>query len=334
MNDRSGRPRGHPVLTWIGGVALVALAVGFGAAPPATAEYVIQYPAELSDATFVGNESCMGCHEELGEAFLSGRHGAIRSHEAVTATHLGCESCHGPGSRHADSGEPADIVNPATADAALSSRLCLQCHKGGEAGGFEHSHHALADLACTACHGMHGEQRTALLVDRQPSLCYTCHADVRAQTYLPSHHPIQEGKMVCTDCHDPHARQFQNTLAGERGTDLCFSCHAGYEGPFVFEHAPVVEDCGICHAPHGAVANSLLHQNEPFICLQCHQVHFHATLPGIDGEFTTLDGNPGISTRDGSKSVMMTKCTQCHSQVHGSDLPSQSISGEGGNLTR
>ena len=140
--------------------------------------------------------------------------------------------------------------------------------------------------------------------------------------------------MVCADCHDPHSDRFQHTVAGDRGTDLCFTCHAKHEGPFIYEHTPVVEDCGICHTPHGSVANNLLKQNEPFLCLQCHQTHFHATIPGIEGDFTSLDGYSGTSSRDASKQAFLTKCTQCHTEVHGSDLPSQSISGQGTGLTR
>jgi hypothetical protein len=36
----------------------------------------------------------------------------------------------------------------------------------------------------------------------------------------------------------------------------------------------------------------------------------------------------------GFQMAYTTKCTQCHSQVHGSDLPSQSVSGSGKVLTR
>ena len=140
--------------------------------------------------------------------------------------------------------------------------------------------------------------------------------------------------MNCSDCHDPHGADLHGVEIGDRPNDLCLSCHAQHQGPFIFEHSPVVEDCSICHTPHGAVANNLLVQNEPFLCLQCHQMHFHTTIPGIDGEFTSLDGYGGLSTRDGSKRAMLTKCTQCHTEVHGSDLPSQSISGEGRALTR
>ena len=95
---------------------------------------------------------------------------------------------------------------------------------------------------------------------------------------------------------------------------------------------------------HGTVANNLLKQNEPFICLQCHQPHFHSILAGYEGDYGVSDavagadpgyaGLTGTSQHDSWKRVMLTKCTQCHQSIHGSDLPSQSITGQGRALNR
>ena len=84
--------------------------------------------------------------------------------------------------------------------------------------------------------------------------------------------------MSCADCHNPHGE----LTTHERTNDLCLSCHSRYQGPFVFGHAPVEDDCTICHDPHGSVANNLLVQNEPFLCLQCHEGHFHMLRKGFD----------------------------------------------------
>jgi DmsE family decaheme c-type cytochrome len=314
-------------------VALIAIgtiatiAVGF--------EYELNYPERFSEAEFVGDETCAACHEEVMMSFSKGLHGRVHEFEAPRAMVLGCEACHGPGSLHVDSNEPADILNPVTAEAHLSVRLCLQCHTSGSMGSFQGTTHAMNEVSCTSCHSIHGPQYSGLPKKMQPDICYGCHANIRGKSYLPSLHPVKEGKMYCSDCHDPHGDSYQSILAGERTNDLCLSCHANKEGPFVFEHAPVIEDCGICHDPHGAVANNLLVQNEPFICLQCHQMHFHTTLEGIEGDFDNpLGGIGGTSSHDASKSGFLTKCTQCHSEIHGSDLPSQSISGQGKALTR
>lgn len=273
-------------------------------------------------ASYVGEAACLECHEDRAMSGFHTGSGVERS----------CEACHGPGSVHVESGVAADILGPSTEDPVRARNACLSCHASGMHA-FEASMHGAGEVSCSDCHSVHGEARTALLTVEGPELCLSCHQDVRAALSMPSHHPVREGGVGCTDCHDPH-QDLEAALDGGRTNDLCFRCHSAMEGPFIFEHSPVIEDCGICHVPHGAVANNLLRQNEPFLCLQCHQAHFHATIPGIDAEFTSLDGYGGMSTHDASKRGFLTKCTQCHSEVHGSDLPSQSVSGQGRALTR
>jgi DmsE family decaheme c-type cytochrome len=149
--------------------------------------------------------------------------------------------------------------------------------------------------------------------------------------------------MSCGDCHNPHGEL--NTH--ERTNDLCLDCHSRYQGPFVFGHAPVEEDCTICHDPHGSVANNLLVQNEPFLCLQCHEGHFHLLRKGFDPNTGTYNtrGKPidpdlnktlvDAANPHGAEGFQMsfgTKCTTCHQVVHGSDYPSQPLSA--GGLTR
>ena len=159
--------------------------------------------------------------------------------------------------------------------------------------------------------------------------------------YYPSHHPVKEGKMVCSDCHANHGSMVNNLKTDERLNDLCLSCHARYQGPFVFEHSPVSDDCMICHDPHGTVSNNLKKANEPYLCLQCHEPHFHAGRTSTAmGTQKDPYGNmiPAEDYNAGNKSIWAqaytTKCTQCHAQVHGSDLPSQTVPGQGGGLTR
>ncbi len=307
-------------------VAFLLLPLAAGAAPP-------QSPAHAGNARYVGDEACAACHSEVADSLAMTAHGDIRDFQAPWGQ-TGCEACHGPGSVHVETNDPADILNPATGDVVTTAQTCLSCHRNDHLDGFEMSSHALGNVTCTDCHEVHGKPSRDLLKTSEAMLCAGCHEDVQNRTALPSHHPIREGKMGCADCHDPHREGMQTDLAGERNNDLCFKCHSSHQGPYIFEHAPVVEDCAICHDPHGTVANNLLVENEPFLCLQCHQAHFHATLQGIEGEFTSIEGYTGESHRDSAKRSMLTKCTQCHSAVHGSDLPSQSISGQGRALTR
>jgi predicted CXXCH cytochrome family protein len=98
----------------------------------------------------------------------------------------------------------------------------------------------------------------------------------------------------------------------------------------------VQEDCSTCHVAHGSVADHLLTANEPTICLQCHDFHFHSGYQGSDELEVEVGGfereNP--FGPQGFNIAFTTNCTQCHSRVHGSDLPSQTVPGMGRGLTQ
>ncbi len=304
---------------------------------------------EIEGASYVGQETCLECHDNMAAQFSRNVHGRLADFEMMGAE-KGCESCHGPGSLHVEGeGDTDHILRPAQLAAEETGAICATCHTDGDLMDWTHSEHALADLSCTDCHTMHAEEPLkANLKQEDPELCYSCHQEMLAKNNFPSHHPIKEGKMSCADCHNPHGE----LTTHERTNDLCLNCHSRYQGPFVFGHAPVEDDCTICHDPHGSVANNLLVQNEPFLCLQCHEGHFHMLRKGFDpatGNFTTDNISRGgiadIGTVDqaattaanphgveGFQMSFGTKCTTCHEVVHGSDYPSQPLTG--GGLTR
>jgi DmsE family decaheme c-type cytochrome len=292
---------------------------------------------------FVGTETCLECHDGMASSFQNSVHGRLPAYQYPGLAE-GCEACHGPGAKHADSNEIADIFIPTAEMGNNGAENCLACHKTGHTLDWELSEHASSDVACLSCHQIHGSGQPALLAAKQEELCFGCHADMKSKFRLPSHHPLKEGFMACTSCHDVHGDRFQVIADGETNRDACLACHNEHAGPFIFEHSPVMEDCSICHDPHGTVANNLLHQNEPFLCLQCHQPHFHSILNGAEGDYgvpgavsgadPSLGGLSGTSHGDSMKRVMLTKCTQCHQSIHGTDLPSQSITGQGRALNR
>ena len=292
-------------------------------------------------AGYVGTETCLECHEDVGTAMANSIHGRLADYQYPTDVH-GCETCHGPGEKHVEDEDPAMIMTPSSEMGAMANTACLACHKTGVTVDWLMGQHADADVSCVSCHGIHGGK---LLVKEQTELCLSCHTDYAAKLNLPSHHPVNEHFMACTDCHDVHGGGFAGLMTGETSRELCLECHAQHRGPFIFEHSPVEEDCMICHDPHGTVANNLLVQNEPFLCLQCHQPHFHTGLSAIEGDYETpsetyedgdavYEGWSGTSHPDSFKRSMLTKCSQCHMSIHGTDLPSQSIPGQGRALNR
>jgi DmsE family decaheme c-type cytochrome len=332
-------------------------------------EKVLTMPV-IEGATYVGADSCYGCHDGMaGEMFAASTgeegfahtiHGRLADWEMMGAEQ-GCEACHGPGSQHVENyGDPSFIIRPAELTSDQSSAICVKCHSDGDLMDYVHSEHALSDVGCVDCHDIHDGEGKFSLKAEDPELCYTCHQEEQAKSHFPSTHPIEEGKMNCSSCHNVHGATGESLNTDERLNDLCLNCHTRYQGPFVFGHAPVEDDCTICHDPHGSVANNLLAQNEPFLCLQCHEGHFHILREGAseaavrelivdkgfdkneDGfadqkSFTIDNGDTLVEMANphGAEGFQMsfgTKCTTCHQVVHGSDFPSQPLNG--GGLTR
>ena len=315
-------------------------------------------PKFAEGATYVGSEACADCHDELAEKFKDNIHAKIADFETKPSmVAKGCEACHGPASKHVEEEDPSFIVNPAKLKPEQANAICLQCHTDGELMDWHGSEHDLNNIACVSCHTIHGEQDKVAARDKlgyrhkyqgdkllkkpEPDLCFTCHKDVLAQTRYPNHHPVKEGKLVCSDCHNPHGSEVSPLLrTDENKNELCLQCHQDKSGPYTFEHAPVVEDCTICHTPHGSVADNLLKQNEPYLCIQCHGLHFHSAIKPDTAwlESNNATGGPiTIMPKENPHSmqkVMTTKCTECHSAIHGSDLPSLATPGGGSRLTR
>ncbi|MCY2991102.1 MAG: hypothetical protein NTY19_24970 [Planctomycetota bacterium] len=256
---------------------------------------------------------CFKCHGDLqATANVAG------PHQICGPNGFNCSTCHDPHGK---------ILESSRKD------LCLSCHKqGSPTMAFHSSTHNLMGVACTDCHNPHPktgvqqfvgishygvtrQKRLAMSV-QEPEACYKCHPKIYAMNALPSHHPIKEGKMVCSDCHDPHGQR-QGNLKCDSTTPnlLCWKCHADKQGPFAYEHPPVTENCGICHQPHGTVTNNLLKQPPVFLCLRCHEGHRRTSA--------SHSGRVNIDTKPELRQAFYGDCTQCHSQIHGSDVPSQ-----------
>jgi DmsE family decaheme c-type cytochrome len=308
---------------------------------------IIKVPEVAPGATYIGSEACLECHEDYANDQHNNVHMRIASFEAYGYQH-GCEGCHGPGSVHADEGNPEMILRFGKDGLAIDevAGVCTTCHQAGAQSNWSYSEHALNDVTCACCHTIHNNSEKHLLAKKESDLCVSCHVSQKARMNFMSRHPLKEGKMTCDSCHQPHGSSTgaEGMLrTDERVNDLCLQCHARYQGPFVYEHAPVVESCLECHEPHGTVANNLLRQNEPFLCLQCHEGHFHANREGTIGS-VQRDPTVNIYTGESQEIVgrdahdwaggYLTKCTTCHQSVHGSDLPSQTGAGEGRALTR
>ncbi len=162
---------------------------------------------------------------------------------------------------------------------------------------------------------MHAVRDAVMVTSMQPDVCYSCHQLQRSETLRAFAHPFFDGKMACTGCHSPHDATAESLFARQSLNDTCYQCHAEKRGPYIWEHAPVAEDCGLCHAPHGSNHPGMLTQRAPLLCQSCHSQSGH---PSIVQDAT------GLATAAPSQYLLGRSCMNCHQQVHGSNHPSGS----------
>jgi DmsE family decaheme c-type cytochrome len=260
----------------------------------------------VAQASYVGSKVCLGCHTQQAHEFSHTLMGRLQAQGKIQ-----CETCHGPGSEHVRLGGGrgvGGIISFRSDDLSRTARennaICLGCHERGERTLWRGSVHQVRGLACTNCHTIMKSvsRKNQLKTAFEPDTCYQCHQDKRAQTMFSSHMPIGEGKVVCSDCHNPHGSFSEALLRTDTVNETCYKCHAEKRGPFLFEHEPVRENCLNCHNPHGSVNDDMLKMSTPRLCMECHSLH--ETMSGINDVHSSSRA-----------------CLNCHTAVHGSNSP-------------
>jgi predicted CXXCH cytochrome family protein len=215
------------------------------------------------------------------------------------------------------------VISYTKAKPMESATACLRCHNDTlTMAHWRRTGHARANVTCTDCHQMHWEDRLgrerakaadggekeaakenaskavkntrapafiarpepkALLKADEATLCGSCHRRELTEFRHNFHHPVPEGRMVCSDCHDVHPnRDERKRLRPVK--ENCVTCHPETAGPFVFEHDPVAgwtgEGCMECHRPHGSHNPALLTTFSRGLCNQCHTDKANNHFPG------------------------------------------------------
>jgi DmsE family decaheme c-type cytochrome len=292
-----------PLLSLWGFLMLLAVPAQSPPAPAASAQA----------ATYVGQDTCAGCHDTEGTNIHQSAHGKAQNPRTPEAGR-GCESCHGPGSAHVDDpSKPDSIKRFPTMNPRDVSDTCLACHSRGNHTQWRGSMHDARNLSCATCHSVHNPKseksqlKAATIVDT----CKSCHTVEVAKQQRVGHMPVREGKMTCTSCHNPHGTTNVRMLrTGNWVNETCTGCHAEKRGPFLWDHAPVREACNTCHDPHGSNNDRMLVAKLPVLCQGCHIGTRHPS--------TIYDGNQLASK---SNRLIGRSCVNCHSQIHGSNSP-------------
>lgn len=312
--------RPFALLAWL---VFLACTLPAAAAPPAA--------KSSNDVVLSGDAACTKCHDEdqpypvlrIGKT----RHGVTADKRAPT-----CTSCHGESTAH--SGKVRDKTRPRpdityndmkssvpgseqvknelrypASSAADRNNACMTCHQGGARMFWDGSSHSNRDVACSNCHQIHTANDRVRDKQKQTELCFTCHKDKRMEMHRPSRHPVLEGQMGCSDCHNPHGSAGTKQLSKDSVNETCYQCHMEKRGPFIHNHQPVTEDCSICHNPHGTTIAKMLKSRPPFLCQECHSHTSHpsqaAALPDVRVTSTRQLGSVGRG------------CLNCHTNIHG-----------------
>jgi DmsE family decaheme c-type cytochrome len=266
---------------------------------------------------------CKVCHEKaVSPAFTHSKHASLGQ---------SCATCHENVAEHVKSqtaGEKGPVPSLKNKTAQELNTTCLSCHEKANQASYLSSMHARRNVACITCHSVHNyaSDKAQLKTRNESDTCFTCHKSERSKSLRTSHHPVREGKMSCASCHNPHDGVRPKMVKADSTNELCYTCHAEKRGPFLYEHAPVKEECTTCHEPHGSNHARLLAQKAPNLCWNCHLTgsgHF-----GSGDNFSTEkgvqvappgapSGYPTVNSRFIERS-----CRTCHVKIHGTNHPS------------
>ena len=291
--------------------------------PPLQQVAQLTTPAAAQQSSYIGQQTCVACHTQENANWAHTAHAKVFEFNPRNQLEMqGCEACHGPGSAHAQNpAEPLSIIRFSRRSAlpiAEQNGVCLTCHRGGQRIFWASSTHESHDLACSDCHNPMANFSLRGLQAR-PSVnetCFQCHKTQRAEFSRRSHMPLLEGRVGCVDCHNPHGSTTEPLLKADSVNETCYACHAEKRGPFLFEHAPVRDSCVNCHTPHGSNHEKLLVTSRPLLCQQCHAQGGHPTQLMTRGNMAN-GASPDVR-------LMSRSCSNCHSQIHGSNHPSGS----------
>lgn len=282
MTKLVSRLAGKLLVTRARALIAVTLAGGlvFAASSCRTVNRVTVMLPNVPGAKYIGSKECEMCHEQIYKDFQTADHSLLVMGGPNTLN-AGCESCHGPGSIHSDSGGETKPPYSFSAGRPIANN--------------------------------YGAQLSTPNARATEEVCYTCHAEVRGQFGLPSHHPVPEGKMTCIQCHPPHkgSAHLSGGTALRAQNDSCLQCHPAQRGPYVFEHEAMHEGCTTCHGAHGTVNAKMLTVRDSNLCLKCH--------------FQTVQGGQLlIGGSDHTVRVQQGTCwtAGCHEAVHGSRVNS------------
>jgi len=168
----------------------------------------------------------------------------------------------------------------------------------------------MSDVSCSDCHNIHAGHNLKVKPAEMTDLCYKCHQTCRRhsgfRTTIRSRRRRSSARTATTPM-----RHVDKEPPEGHGEETCTQCHAEKEGPFLYEARG--HDRGL----PGRAIRPRVRQPAPAAGARAVSSACSAIRR------IRLDG----STTAQTKQNFYNRCTDCHSQMHGTDLPSPSGKG-------
>src|SRR5215471_6503088 len=112
-------------------------------------------PAALPSG-YVGDDTCVACHDNKEKQLSATLHGKSKNTRTPSANvNQACETCHGPGKEHSETGDKTKIRAFASMKPRDVSEVCVGCHNRSTHAQWKGSMHDARNLSCITCHSVH-----------------------------------------------------------------------------------------------------------------------------------------------------------------------------------